>query len=151
MIKRGILTILILGFAFTQQSAINAGGRCSGDSEYKKGLAKLSGFRLLKDFRISLPKAKKNEPVTISYPVSLTAGLKYKFIPVNNPSNEGDMIMNLYLNKRKEMLIATTYNKATDKHYPSIEFECKTTSTLYLFFSFESGVKGCGVGIVAVE
>jgi Rad3-related DNA helicase len=40
---------------------------------------------------------------------------------------------------------------ATGKQYATIDLACKTTGTFYLFFEFEEGEKGCGVGMLTVE
>lgn len=144
------LLIVLLG-AFCLQSFMPGPGKCKGDAEYKMGVKKLGNFRLIKDYRISLAGGKEKDPPTISFPISLTSGLKYKFIAENNADNKSKMIMKIYMNAKKEMMVATTYNSSSKKHYPTIEFECRTSGTFYLFFSFEGGLKGCGVGLFSVS
>ncbi len=87
----------------------------------------------------------------MSFPISLTKGLKYKFLSENNPSNETKLIMQIYMSSKKEMLIASTYNPSVDKHYPSMELLCHRSGTYYLDLSFDKAEKGCGVGFFAVS
>lgn len=120
---------------------------CSGDEEYATGLGQLGAYKLIKDYRIELKKGEAAQ----SYMISLKAGLKYRFLPVTNSSNKTPMIMSIYMNQNKGMMLATSYNPATKKHYPSIDFNCRTTGTFYLFFEMEASEKGCGVGMFSVS
>ncbi|MBI1835908.1 MAG: hypothetical protein HYR91_01445 [Flavobacteriia bacterium] len=146
-----IALFLIFGLLLSFVSTPEYIGKCSGDTEYKLGLTKLNKYKLIKDYRVKLKDGTPENPPTINYMISLKAGLKYKFLPMNIPDNKSKMIMSIYLNKEKTVLLATTFNKLSGKHYPSIDFNCKTTGTFYLFFEFENGMKGCGVGLFAVE
>jgi len=151
MIKRIIILMLvILGVSFLQ-AMVPAPGKCSGDDEYALGIKNLGEYMLIKDYRISLASGSANNPPMVSFPISLTAGLKYKFIPINHPDNKSKLVMKIFVNQKKEMPIASSYNSSSSKHYPSVEFECKTTGTFYLFFFFADGQKGCGVGLFTVS
>ncbi len=150
--KNKLINITILLFVLTFLPSIAYGpGKCKGDSEYQQAVKKMGGFRLIKDYRVSLSAEKEKGPTSMAFPVSLTSGLRYKFILINNPSNKSKMIMSIFINENKEMLIASSYQSTTNKHYPSIEFECGNSGTYYLFFSFEKAFKGCGVGVFSVS
>lgn len=148
--KIKLFTALIAVLVITT-SLLPGPSKCSGDDEYVEGLKKITDFRLIKDYRITMKSGSANNPPTLSFPISLTAGLIYKFVPVNNPDNTKKMIMSMYMAENKTMLLASTFSSGSKKHYPTVEFECGRTGTYYLFFSFEEGEKGCGVGMFAVS
>lgn len=150
MKKRGyfILAFIIIGALVSFVSSPLGGSKCTGDEEYAVGLGNLGAYSLIKDYRINL---KSGDPApNENYMISLKAGLKYRFLPINNPENKKKMIMSIYMNQQKGMMLATSYNKATGKHYPTIDFACRTTGTFYIFFEMEDGEKGCGVGMFSV-
>jgi len=129
-------------------SSTNGGSKCNGEAEYASGLGVLGAYKLIKDYRLNL---KGGDPAPAeSFMISLKAGLKYRFMPIQNPDNKKSMILSIYLNQQKGMMLATSFNKATSKHYPTVDFACKTTGNFYMFFEIEGGEKGCGVGLFAV-
>lgn len=132
-------------------SKVSSSSTCSGDIEYKQGLASLGPYKLIKDYRVSLKKGDPALPPSESFLVSLQSGLKYRLLPVNNSENKKKMILTIYLNEKKSMILATTYTKAIGKHFPIVDFNCKTTGTYCLSIEFEGGEKGCGVGMFSVE
>jgi len=143
-----ILGFILIGGLVSFISSPNGGAKCTGDEEYAVGLGSLGAYSLIKDYRVNL---NGGDPApSESYMISLKSGLKYRFLPVSNPDNKKKMIMSIYMNQQKGMMLATSFNKATGKHYPSIDFNCKTTGTFYLFFEIEEGEKGCGVGLFSV-
>lgn len=147
-----ITIILILGvLSFGMLSLLPPPDKCSGDKEYKEGIKKLGNYRLIKDYRVSLKSGNPKKPPSVSYPVSLTEGLTYKFMPIDNSSNKGKLVMELFMNSKKEILFASSYSKNSNKYYPSIEFKCGRTGTYYLSLSFSEGKKGCGVGFFTVK
>lgn len=127
------------------------GSKCTGDTEYAMGLTLLDKYKLIKDYRISLKGGNPEKPPADSYMISLKAGLRYRLLPISNPNNKTKMIMSIYLNEEKTVLLATSFNKVTGKHYPKIDFNCRTTGTFYLFYEMEGAEKGCGVGLFSVE
>lgn len=136
-----IATISLLTFT----SEMIGPSKCSGEEEYSIGLKKLGNYQLLKDYRISLKKGSDTSPETVMHQVSLTKGLKYRFYTVNSTDNKTEMILNLYAQQNKQILLGTTYHQNLGKHYPSMEFVCQTSGTYYLFVSFDKNEKGCGV------
>jgi hypothetical protein len=139
----------LIGFASFTASK-NSFGKCTGDDEYKSGLMKLDAYKLIKDYRIQLSSGSPANPPAEGYMISIKAGLKYRLLPMNNPDNKTKMIMSIYQNEKKTILLATTYNPANQKHYPFVDFSSKTTGTFVLFFEFEKAAKGCGVGLFGV-
>jgi hypothetical protein len=141
-----VVFFIVVGGTLSFISSPKASSVCDGDAEYAKGLGDLGDYKLIKDYRVELKKGGTPQ----SFMVSLKAGLKYRFLPIDNPSNKTKMIMSIYMNQNKGMMLATSYNPATKKHYPSIDFNCRTTGTFYLFFEMEAADKGCGVGMFSV-
>lgn len=143
--------VILAGGLLSFIQAKNGGGKCKGDEEYAVGLTQLEKYKLIKDFRVSLKGGNPEKPPSESFPISLKAGLKYRLIPINNPDNKTKMVMSIYLNEEKTVMLATSFNKVTGKHYPKIDFNCRTTGTFYMFFEMEQAEKGCGVGMFSVE
>ena len=142
-----VFLFIALGGLVSFISGTNGSSKCTGDAEYGAGLAALGTYKLIKDYRIEMKAGAPPE----SFMISLKAGLKYRFLPLGSADNKKKMIMSVYLNQQKGMILCTSYNKATGKHYATIDLACKTTGTFYLFFEFEEGEKGCGVGMLTVE
>ncbi len=141
-----IIAFIALGGLVSFISSPKGGSKCTGDDEYAVGLGSLGAYSLIKDYRINM-KAGEDAP---SFMISLKAGLKYRFLPIQNPDNKKKMVMSIYMNQQKGMMLATSFNKATGKHYPTIDFACRTTGSFYIFFEMEDGEKGCGVGMFSV-
>lgn len=147
-----VFAIFVLaGGLFSFIYSPNGGGKCNGDAEYAVGLTQLDNFKLIKDFRVSLKGGNPEKPPSDSYPIALKSGLRYRLLPISNPGNTSKMIMTIYLNEEKTVMLATSYNKLTGKHYPKIDFNCRTTGTFYVFFEMEGAEKGCGVGMFSVQ
>jgi len=141
-----VIVFIGIGSLLSVVSIPMGGSDCTGDSEYAVGLGNLGAYKLIKDYRVEMKKG--GEPAV--FMVSLKAGLKYRFLPINNPDNKASMMMSIYMNKNKGMMLATSYNPVSKKHYPTIDFNCRTTGTFYLFFEMEVSDKGCGVGLFSV-
>ena len=142
-----VMAILMLSF----KKSPDMKGKCDGEEEYAIGITKVVPFKLIKDYRVSLSSGSPSDPPASFFMISLKSGLKYRLLPVNNPDNKTKMIMSIYQNEKKSVLLATSFNKTTGKHFPYVDFNCKTTGTFALFFEFEGAAKGCGVGMFAVE
>jgi hypothetical protein len=141
-----IIVFIALGCLVSFISSPKNGAECTGDDEYAVGIGSLGAYSLIKDYRINM-KVGEDAP---NFMISLKAGLKYRFLPIQNPDNKKKMIMSIYMNQQKGMMLATSFNKATGKHYPTIDFACRTTGSFYIFFEMEDGEKGCGVGMFSV-
>lgn len=141
-----IIVFIALGCLVSFISSPKGGTKCTGDDEYAVGIGSLGAYSLIKDYRINM-KAGEDTP---NFMISLKAGLKYRFLPIQNPDNKKKMILSIYMNQQKGMMLATSFNKATGKHYPNIDFACRTTGSFYIFFEMEDGEKGCGVGMFSV-
>lgn len=144
-----LISVGLLMFSFRESAEMK--GKCTGEEEYAVGLTKVVPFKLIKDYRISLSSGTPTDPPAEFFMISLKSGLKYRLLPINNPENKTKMIMSIYQNEKKSVLLATSFNKTTGKHFPYVDFNCKTTGTFALFFEFEGAAKGCGVGMFAVE
>jgi hypothetical protein len=142
-----VMALIMLSFKKSPEMK----GKCDGEEEYAVGLTKVVPFKLIKDYRVSISSGSPSDPPSEFFMISLKSGLKYRLLPVNNPDNKTKMIMSIYQNEKKIVLLATSFNKTTGKHFPYVDFNCKTTGTFALFFEFEGAAKGCGVGMFAVE
>ena len=142
-----VMALLMLSFKKSPEMK----GKCDGEEEYAIGLTKVVPFKLIKDYRVVLSSGSPSDPPSQFFMISLKSGLKYRLLPVNNADNKTKMIMSIYQNEKKSVLLATSFNKTTGKHFPYVDFNCKTTGTFALFFEFEGAAKGCGVGMFAVE
>jgi len=141
-----ILAFIILGGLVSFISTPLGGPKCLGDDEYTLGLGSLGDYSLIKDYRINMKSGAEPQ----SFMISLKSGLKYRFLPIQNPENKKKMVLSIYMNQNKGMMLATSFNKATGKHYPTIDFASRTTGSFYIFFEMEDGEKGCGVGMFSV-
>ncbi len=142
-----VMALIMLSFKKSPEMK----GKCDGEEEYAIGLTKVVPFKLIKDYRIVLSSGSPSDPPSQFFMISLKSGLKYRLLPINNADNKTKMIMSIYQNEKKSVLLATSFNKTTGKHFPYVDFNCKTTGTFALFFEFEGAAKGCGVGMFAVE
>jgi len=100
----------------------------------------------LKDYVIKLPKAgeKANLPV---YKADFLMMKKqsYRFTMCNAESSNGELILALY---DKDKLVITS--KVGDKVYNSFDFTCNKTGKYTLWYTFNNGQQGMGVGIVSL-
>lgn len=123
---------------------------CAGDELYNQALSMLKDYSLIKDYRVSLKKKKKNGPEEFMYfPITLNRNQKYRFYGVSSPLLKGKLVITIYNNMKRDFQVATTYNKATQTARESIEFQCSTTGNFCIGISFLNGEEGCGVGIAS--
>ncbi|HBF87207.1 MAG TPA: hypothetical protein DDX39_01095 [Bacteroidales bacterium] len=105
------------------------------------------GATYIKDFKVRLKKAKKNEnPPVAKYSVVLNKNTVYRFSVCSATEFEGKAIIQLY---DKESMLGSNYNMATGKEYPSFDFYCKKSGIYDVFMSFKGGAEGCAAGILS--
>ena len=119
-------------------------GQCESDDFMDKCAGSLGGFTFLKSFSY---KSKTDNKKEISYLFSKGSGYVIVVCDQNKPGSK--MIMSLY--DRGHKFIASTYNKSTKKHYPSINYPCSATGIYYIETQFESETDACGVSIIGFE
>lgn len=101
----------------------------------------------LKDFKIQLEKAEKNQPVPVHrVSVVLNAGTTYKFSVCNAPEYEGAAIIQLYDSNR---LLGSSLNLTNGKLMKEFMMQCSKTGVYYMFVSFQEGKEGCAAAILS--
>jgi hypothetical protein len=102
----------------------------------------------LKDFRVQLPKATPDlaSPVYKAN-MYLMKNMKYRFSLCNSVEFKGELTITIY-DEDKELI--SSFNKSTGKKYSSIDFFCNKTGLYTLWFSFDNGEQGSGVGVVSM-
>ena len=142
--KKIIFVILIPLFAINTHIFAQCGDELVDICVSKLG----TSCTYLKEFKIKLKKAKKNEPAPVArFAVVLNKGTHYRFSVCNAEEFEGKAVIQLYDTSR---LLGSSYNMATGKLYDGFVFVCKKTSAYHLFFSFKEGKEGCAVGILSM-
>ncbi len=116
------------------------------DTIYSNALQKLKKFHLLKDYRMT-QKKNKREPEMEFYPLTLNSGVKYRFYALDSPDMEGRLVINIYSSMQKEFLVASTYDKVSKRVREGIEFTSQSTGNFCIGLYFTDGNKGCGVAI----
>lgn len=102
----------------------------------------------LKDFFIQLPKASNNDAVPVHKAnMYLLKNMKYRFSLCNSPDSNGELVITIY-DQSKELI--SSLNRSTGKKYSSIDFICNKTGLYTLWFGFEGGEQGSGVGVVSM-
>ena len=142
--KKIIFVILIPLFAINTHIFAQCGDELVDICVSKLG----TSCTYLKEFKIKLKKAKKNEPAPVArFSVVLNKGTHYRFSVCSAEEFEGKAVIQLYDTSR---LLGSSYNMATGKLYDGFVFVCKKTSAYHLFFSFKEGKEGCAVGILSM-
>ncbi|MBN2485860.1 MAG: hypothetical protein JXB34_07785 [Bacteroidales bacterium] len=101
----------------------------------------------LKDFPAKLDAGTPGgKPPSAKYSMLLSKNTAYRFTICTAPDSEGEAILDLY---DMNILIGSTYNKATGKDYPSFDFKCQKTAVYHIFVSFKEGKAGNAVGIMS--
>jgi len=102
----------------------------------------------LKDFFIQLPKASNNAAVPVHKAnMYLLKNMKYRFSLCNSQDSNGELVITIY-DQGKELI--SSLNRSTGKQYSSVDFICNKTGLYTLWFGFEGGEQGSGVGVVSM-
>lgn len=100
----------------------------------------------MKDHIIKLPQA--NSPSNIPVhkaSMALMKKQKYRFTLCNSEESTGELVLSLY---DKGKLISSS--AIGGKAYNSIDFTCNKTGIYTLWYTFNKGEKGNGVGIISL-
>jgi len=102
----------------------------------------------LKDFRVQLPAAAANAATPVyKANMYLMKNMKYRFSVCNAPDSKGELKITIY-DQGKQLI--SSFNKASDKKYSSIDFICNKTGLYTLWYDFLNGEQGSGVGVVCM-
>lgn len=141
-------SFIILATVLTFVPAITMSQPASDDLLSKCVLAAGDNTTYLKDFRIQLPKAAASSAVPVyKANMYLMKNMKYRFSLCNSPDSKGELIITIY-DQGKELI--SSLNKGTGKKYGSVDFICNKTGLYTLWFGFDGGVQGSGVGVVSM-
>lgn len=140
-----ILSVLLSLFFF----APGAGAQCSDDL-MSEVAASLEGYNYLKDYKVMMKKAKKNQlPPKASYSIILNKGTKYRFLINDSDELLGQLKFELYT--PQDGLVLTNYDGINNKYYGGVEYQCNATTMYTVNISFSNGEEGCGVVIVGFK
>jgi len=134
--------LLLIAYCLLPASSL---AQCDNEAFLDKCAAKLQGYTFLKAYKIKAKDSKKGKAIEYSYVFSKNTN--YYIVICSNGSNS-NMIVNLY-NKDRQLL-ATSFDKRTQKHYPALAYRCTSTGVCYLSFGFDSK-DGCGVSVLGFE
>jgi hypothetical protein len=102
----------------------------------------------LKDFRVQLPEASPNASAPVyKANMYLMKNMNYRFSLCNSADSKGELVITIF-DQGKELI--STAKKSTGKEYHSVDFICNKTGLYTLWFSFEGGEQGLGVGVVSL-
>ena len=113
-------------FLFISLSGFAQGEPCKAKETASK---LIEGYTFLKNYQID----KTTEEVEYSYVFSNNT--TYILAMANKEGNANNVIVEILDSNKK--LIASNYNKKTDKYYPAVVFPCKSTGIYYLKFTFK--------------
>ncbi len=121
-------------------TSLSADAQCKSD----ECVGKLSeGFTFLKSYQIQIPAS--SDQVEYSYVFSKETNY---MLVLCNGGTTSNTIVTLYDSNRK--IIATNYDKANNKVFPAIVYQCKATGIYYMKFSFLNKPE-CSVGVLAFK
>jgi hypothetical protein len=120
-----------------------ASAQCDTDAIMEKCASSLGTFNYIKSFSLTVTPRRKAK-AEFSYVFS--KGSTYMLIACNEYVVGGKMTVNLY--DKDHNLIASTYDEATKKYYPTLLFPCSSTGVYYIRASFRDAKKGCGMCIL---
>jgi hypothetical protein len=104
--------------------------------------------KYLKDFRVQLGKASKNSDLRFKANMSLWKNTKYRFSLCNSDDSKGQLILSVKDDLDK--VILSSFDKKTGKTYPYVDFVCNKSGIYQLYYDFNFGQQGSGVGIVSM-
>jgi len=139
--KHLLLAIVLTAFTY------NANAQCN-DKLLEKGAELLEKYTYLKDVRVRLKKAKKNEVAEQRASVILSKGTKYRIVGAEAKEFDGKLIVSLF---NSSGLVASNYDPASKKFFSGIDFTCKQSGLYYIICSFEDGQEGCGIAVLGFE
>ncbi len=138
--------ILALALAFAPVALLSQSA--SDDLVSKCALTAGDNTTYLKDFRVQLPKAATNTtPPIYKANMYLMKNMKYRFSLCNAPESKGELVITIY-DETTELI--SSLIKSTGKKYSSLDFNCNKTGLYTLWFAFDSGEQGTGVGVVSM-
>lgn len=116
--------------------------QCSSDAFMDNCSNALDEFTFIKSFEYANPKAgAKGE-----YSYVFSKGSTYRIIVCDENIAGNKMIISLY--DRNHKLIASNFDKASKKVFPSLSYPCSATGVYYIEYSFQGDKAKCGINIL---
>jgi len=136
----GISCIVFLQFGFVF-------GQCEKDDFSDKCAVFLDNYNYVRSYEATEIEGSTNYPHSNAYIFS--KGMAYIITRCDQGNDQNTMIVNLYNPSRK--LVASTYDKKTDKHYSKIIFHCSATGIFFIqpLVSIKEG--GCGISMLGFK
>lgn len=137
--KKYTLSLSIVAFL---GSLNHANAQCSSDAFLDNCSSALEEFTFIKSFNYENPKGgKKNE-----YSYVFSKGSMYRVVVCDENIADNKMIISLY--DRNHKLIASSFDKKSKKHYPSLNYPCSATGVYYIEYTFQGDKAKCGINIL---
>ncbi len=140
--------IIIVIFLAALFANVDVKAQCNEQLVRKCALDIGDNATYLKEFKVLLRKRKRRKSTpSRSFSVVLNRGTHYRFNLCNAEDYEGRAVMMLY---DADRLLVTTFDMATTKEYPSVDFICTKSAVYKLYVSFKEGKEGCAVVILSM-
>lgn len=126
-----------------------ASGQSVQDSLVSKCLhTGASKSKHIKDFRIELGPGNAAEGLRFKATVSLWKKARYRFISCTDDNSKGKLIVKLTDNLNN--VLVSSVDKKTGAMYPYVDFRCRKSGIYNIYYDFNDGQPGSGVGIISL-
>lgn len=138
-LRKHLLGISIATFFVSMNTGF---AQCSSDAFLDNCSSALEDFTFVKSFNYENPKGgKKNE-----YSYVFSKGSMYRIVVCDENIADNKMIISLF--DRNHKLIASSFDKKTKKHYPTLNYPCSATGVYYIEYTFQGDKAKCGINIL---
>jgi|WetSurSiteA1Bulk_404760.scaffolds.fasta_scaffold36924_1 hypothetical protein len=131
--------IILFVFVFPLRSF----GQCETDAVLDKCASGMGTYNYIKSF---IADANPRKKANSEYSYVFSKGSTYIMIACNEKVIGGEMVINLY--DRNHVLIASTWDEKSKKHYTDLEYPCSATGVYYIKATFDAAKSGCGMCIL---
>jgi hypothetical protein len=104
--------------------------------------------KYLKDFRVQLGKSTSKGELRFKANMSLWKNTKYRFTMCNAEDSKGQLILNIKNDANK--VVVSSFDLKSGKIYPFVDFVCQKSGIYQLYYDFNDGQQGSGVGVVSM-
>lgn len=104
--------------------------------------------KYLKDFKIQLGQAETLTDLRFRGNMALWKNTRYRFSMCDADNSKGKLILSLRDGTNK--LILSSYDKISGEISPHVDFKCNKSGIYQLYYDFENGQQGSGIGVVSM-
>jgi hypothetical protein len=104
--------------------------------------------KYLKDFRVQLGKSTDKSELRYKANMSLWKNTKYRFTMCNAEDSKGQLILNIKNDANN--VVVSSFDLKSGKIYPFVDFVCQKSGIYQLYYDFNDGQQGSGVGVVSM-